>query len=654
MKGRASFGSAEAAAWRPSQRELARSRLAKAMRRWGFDSLADLHRHSIDDPASFWAKALDDLGVVFSTPWTNCVDGSAGYEFPRWFVDGRINVCDSCVTRHAADPQTRSRAAVIYEGDDGRRREMTYGELGAEVERVAAGLRALGIGKGDRVSFFMPVIPEAAVAVLACAKIGAIGVPAFSGYGPEPLAARLEAAGVKALVTVDGTTRKGVRIAMKDVADAAAELSPSLEHVIVIRHDGGAAARHARDVAWEELGKALPPVPTEACDPNDPVMIIYTSGTTGAPKGIVHSHAGFLVKAGTDWGYVFDIQSDDRLAWIADMGWMLGPLMIFGTLQFGATIVFIEGLPNHPDESRLWKIVERNRATVLGIGPTAARGLRAAMNGAAPTQDISSLRAFASTGEAWDIPGWHWLFETVGEKQRPILNYSGGTEIGGGFLSNYTITPMAPASFAGPILGNDVDVLDADGKPTDGIGEVVVRNIWPGMTHAFWNDPKRYLATYWDRWPQTWLHGDLASVDADGYWHIHGRSDDTIKVAGRRIGPAEIESALVADPQIAEAAAIGVPDADKGARIVAFVTLKGDSAAFDEAQAAAGVTRLVGKAMAPSQIIPVAGLPKTKNGKIMRRAIRARFLGEPAGDMSSLDAATPLEIIPTGPGNQRT
>jgi acetyl-CoA synthetase len=267
------------------------------------------------------------------------------------------------------------------------------------------------------------------------------------------------------------------------------------------------------------------------------------------------------------------------------------------------------------------------------------------MDGRAPAQGISSIRAFTSTGEAWDAPSWQWLFEMVGQSTRPILNYSGGTETGGGILMNYTITPMTPASFAGPILGQDVDVLDADGNPTNGIGELVVRNTWPGMTHAFWRDPDRYIGTYWSHWPNTWVHGDLASVDADGYWHIHGRSDDTIKVAGRRIGPAEIESALVTNPQIAEAAVIGVPDPQKGSNIVAFVTLKSTNA-FDISGASASVTRLVGKAMVPSAIIPVEALPKTKNGKIMRRAIRARYLGEATGDMSALDAATPLDLIP--------
>jgi len=644
MKGRALFGDPAGAAWLPSNAVMARSRLARAMERWGYGSLADLHRDSVDKPDWFWRAALADLGIEFSTPWETLKDESAGREFPRWFTGGKLNVATHCVDRWVADPAHRDRLAVAYEGDSIAGRSMTFAELGEEVERVAAGPVALGIGKGDRVGFFMPVIPEAAVAVLACAKIGAIGIPAFSGYGPEPLAARLRAAGAKALVTVDGTTRRGGRVAMKDIADGAAANLPDLEAVIVIRHDGSDVATTARDHDWAELGRRAAPVPTVACDPNDPVMIIYTSGTTGEPKGIVHSHAGFLVKSGLDFGYCFDIQEDDRVGWIADMGWMLGPLMVLGVLQFGAAIVWVEGLPNHPDTNRMWDIVERQGVTLLGMAPTAVRGLRAATGGAKPTQDLSTLRAFTSTGEAWDEPSWRWLFETVGESRRPILNYTGGTETGGGILSNYTITPQAPASFSGPILGMDVDVLAEDGTPTDGIGELSVRNTWPGLTHSFWKAPERYLETYWSAIPGEYVHGDLASVGADGYWHIHGRSDDTIKVSGRRIGPAEIESALVTHAEIAEAAVIGVPDPDRGSRIVGFVTLKGD--ALDQPAAIDAVARLCGKAMIPSALVVVAALPKTKNGKIMRRAIRSRYLGQPAGDMSALDAATPLDLIP--------
>lgn len=647
MKGRAVFGSPAAADWRPSPAHIERSRLARAMKSWGIGSLAELHEASVRRPEWFWPAAAEDLGIVFSKPGTAVVDDTAGREFPKWFPGARLNAATHCVDRYAHSPDHEGRIAITYEGDSGQRRTLTYGELGLAVDAFARGLRELGIGKGDRVALFLPVIPEAPVAMMACAKIGAIAVPAFSGYGPEPLAARLNAAEVSCIVTVDGTTRRGRRVPMKEIADAAAQSSPMVRSIVVVRHDGSdIAMQSGRDRWWHELGLDGGPVAAEPMEPNDPIVIVYTSGTTGAPKGIVHSHLGFLMKAAVDFGYAFDIQEDDVLAWIADMGWMLGPLMVLGTLQFGAGMVMIEGLPDYPDPERLWKIVERNRVTVLGVAPTAARGLKVALDGGAPRQDLSSLRAFASTGEAWDEPSWRWLFEVVGESRLPILNYSGGTEVGGGILSNYTIAPQTPASFSGPLPGMDVDVLDLEGARAEGIGELVILNTWPGIAHGFWKDPQRYLQTYFDRWPGIWLHGDLASVDRNGFWIVHGRSDDTLKVAGRRVGPAEIESALVTHPGIAEAAVIGVPDEAKGQRIVAFVVLKPNSAAFDDKAAGATVVKAVGKALAPSEIIVVPGLPKTKNGKIMRRAIRARFVGDPVGDMSALDTLTPLDLIP--------
>jgi acetyl-CoA synthetase len=327
------------------------------------------------------------------------------------------------------------------------------------------------------------------------------------------------------------------------------------------------------------------------------------------------------------------------------MGWMLGPLMVVGGLHCGSAVVMIEGLPDYPEPDRLWRIVERNRVTVQGIAPTAARGLRSRdVDGKGV--DLSSLRAFASTGEAWDEPSWHWLFEQVGAKRLPILNYSGGTETGGGILSCYTMLPQTPASFCGPLPGMDVDVLDADARATPEIGELVMLNTWPGMAHSFWKDDARYLDTYWSRWPDIWVHGDLCSIDADGYWHVHGRSDDTLKIGGRRVGPAEIESALVTQPGVAEAAVIGVPDEMKGQSVVAFVVAKPGATVAPETLIA-GVTGLIGKAMAPSKVHVVSGLPKTRNGKIMRRAIRARHLGQPLGDLSAHDPLTPLDHIPT-------
>lgn len=649
MLGRACFGDPDASVWRPGPEHFARSRLAAAMKRWGFDNLSDLHRASVDGPDWFWPAAAADLDVPLVGAPEVVRDDAAGRAFPRWFVGSTMNVTASCVDRHADDPKHSQRVAVVYEGDSGQRRTLTYAVLKREVDRCAAGLRSLGVRKHDRVALFVPPLPEAAIAVMGCAKLGAIVVPTFSGYGSESLATRLRASEASVLITADGTTRRGKPVPMKAISDDALASCPSVHSVLVIRNsDEDVAMTPGRDHWWDDIpvDDADPDSAAEALDPNHPFFIVYTSGTTGAPKGIVHSHIGFLLKAAIDFGYAFDVQRDDTIGWIADMGWMLGPLMIIGGLHFGATLAFIEGVPDYPEVDRMWRIVERNRVTLLGIAPTAARGLRARMDGAQPNADLGSLRAFASTGEAWDEPSWRWLFECVGQSQLPILNYSGGTEVGGGILSCYTIAPQAPASFSGPLPGMDVDVFDATGKPASTIGELVIRNTWPGMAHGFWQDNERYLDTYWRQWDGVWVHGDLASVDGDGYWHIHGRSDDTLKIGGRRVGPAEIESALVTRPGVAEAAVIGVPDDLRGQRIVAFVEARPGVGGLDESDLIGAVAEMLGKGLAPSRIHVVSHLPKTKNGKIMRRAIRSRYLGEPVGDMSALDPLTPLDGIP--------
>lgn len=642
------MGEPSAPAWVPTEDYLTRSRLLAAIRRWGHADLDAMQRTSVADPETFWRAVVEDLDVEFAEPFERVLDDSEGTPFPRWFPGGRLNVAQLCAHRHAAGP-LRDKTAVVYEGDGGQRRTLTYAQLDTQVRRFAANLAQLGVTRGDRVVLFMPVVPEATVAFLAIAALGAVVVPAFTGYGAEAVATRLRESEAVVLITADGTTRRGKRVPLKDVADEAVAAAPSVRHVIVVRHlADGVPMRDGRDVYWDELDPAPAPVDTVAVESNEPLAIVYTSGTTGLPKGIVHSHAGFAVKTATDFGYGFDVHPDDVVAWIADLGWLVGPMMIVGVLQLGATAVFTEGVPVHPTPTRMWEIIRRNGVTVQGVAPTAIRAVAAASAGEPGDDiDLGPLRSFVSTGEAWDSPTWHWLFEQVGRRRRPIVNYSGGTEIGGGILIAYPFLPMHPTSFTAPLPGADVAVFDEDGKPVVGqIGELVVRNTFPGMTHAFWGDRERYLATYWDRWDGVWVHGDLASVDEEGTWRVHGRSDDTLKVSGRRIGPAEIEAALLTDPRIVEAAAIGVPDPQRGQRITAFVVLRDPGAAAGEiADVTTTAVHNVGRSFAPTLHV-VPALPKTTNGKIMRRAIRARHLGVPTGDLSSLDAATSLEDIP--------
>jgi acetyl-CoA synthetase len=377
-------------------------------------------------------------------------------------------------------------------------------------------------------------------------------------------------------------------------------------------------------------------------------MIIYTSGTTGRPKGAVHVHGGFPVKGAQDLAHAFDLRAGDALFWFTDLGWMMGPWAISGALLLGATLVLYEGVPDHPGPDRLWSIVARHRVTHLGLSPTVIRALLAHGTEPVRAHDLSSLRVLGSTGEPWNPGPWQWYFDEVGGGRCPVINYSGGTEVSGGIVSGNLITPIKPTSFGGPSPGTAADIVDGAGAPIRGeVGELVIRQPLPGMTRGFWNDPDRYVETYWSRFPEVWVHGDWASVDADGYWFIHGRSDDTLKVAGKRVGPAEVESAAVAHPSVIEAAAIGVPHEIKGEAIVVFCVLRRGET--DDADLRAAVSKRVvdemGKALKPDAVVVVQALPKTRSGKVMRRVVRAAYLGLDPGDLSSLEDPLTLEAI---------
>jgi acetyl-CoA synthetase len=639
--------------WSPRRSDLDRSRLLALVRRSGCDDLDALHLRAIDDPEWFWREVVDDLGIRFDEPFEQVLDTSAGREFPSWYHGGRLNLATTCVDQWANGPAGQ-KVAVVWEDEAGRSASLTYAALASSVDALARYLRSQGIKPGDRVALFMPPILEVAVVLFACAKVGAIVVPSFSGYGPVPLATRTAASGARILITADGFIRKGKTIAMKSVADDALRDAPAVERVIVAGHTGiGTAMQAGRDVLWTDAltaGRASSEsAETIPLDPNHPVLVTYSSGTTGLPKGIVHSHGGFITRVGFDLGYAFDIQADDTLLWISDPGWILGPITLVGATMFHATVVLYEGAPDRPDPGRLWDLAARHQATVVGASPTAVRGMMAAGNEHLKGRDVSGVRAFASTGEAWDRSSWNWLFETVGGGTRPILNYSGGTEVGGGIITCYTVLPQRPGAFSGPVVGTDADVVDANGESLRGaLGELVIRNLVPGMTHGFWQDNERYLETYWSQYPGLWTHGDLATVDEAGYWTIAGRSDDTMKVSGKRVGPAEVESAITAHPSVAEVATIGIPDAMRGDSIACFVVLRPGSEASptlaDDIRRVVG--EQLGRTLIPDEIWFVPALPKTRTGKIVRRAIRARHLGTSQDDLSSLEDPAALDAIP--------
>ena len=627
-------------AWWPTPDYVEHSRLKAFMDQHGIATYEELLRRSTGDPEWFWPAVLDDLGIEFYAPYTRVLDTSRGIAWARWCVGGRLNIVHNCLDKWIGTA-TEHQAAVRWEGEEGISRTVTYGELFRDVNRCANALRALGLGTGDCVALFMPMCPELIVAFFAVIKIGGIVLPLFSGYGADAVTMRLRDAEAKAVVTADGFWRRGQRVAMKTIADEAVNHAPSIQHVIVVARLGGEVAWMPRDRRWVDLIDAQADTAvTERTDAEDPLMLIYTSGTTGRPKGAVHTHCGFPIKAAQDMVHAFDVHAGETMYWVSDMGWMMGPWEVFGMTLLGGTMVLYDGALDYPGPDRLWALVERHRVHILGVSPTLVRSLM--RHGEAPVRahDLSSLRILGSTGEPWNPEPWRWLFDVAGGGRLPIINYSGGTEVSGGLVAGNVLTPLKPAAFAGPPPGIAADVVDDRGNPVrNKVGELVVRKPWIGMTRGFWKDPERYTQTYWSRFPGVWVHGDWAAIDDDGLWYIVGRSDDTIKIAGKRVGPAEVESVLVEHPAVLEAAAIGVPDELKGQALVCFCVLRpGEqpSAALGSDLKALVASRL-GKPLRPETVAFVADLPKTRNAKVMRRVIRAAYLGEAPGDLSSLE-----------------
>jgi acetyl-CoA synthetase len=635
--------------WQPNEEYVQRSRLKRFMDRHGLETLDALMERSTADVAWFWEAVFEDLDIEFYEPYTQVVDLSQGIQWPRWCVGAKLNIVHNCLDKWMGTP-TQNRVALRWEGEEGPVRLLTYGDLYREVNRAAAALRAAGLGKGDAIGLYMPMVPEIVVAFLAIAKIGGIILPLFSGYGPSAVATRLADAGARALFVADGGFRRGRRVPMKSIADEALTGIASVETVIVYPRVGlDVEMKPGRDVWWDDFVAGQPTrVPTERTDAEDLLMIIYTSGTTGRPKGAVHTHCGFPIKSAQDMAHGFDIQEADTMCWMTDMGWMMGPWEIFGVLILGASMVISDTAPNYPDVDRVWAMVERHGITCLGLAPTFVRAVMSHGDEAVKRHDLSSLRILGSTGEAWNPGPWRWLFEIVGQGRVPILNYSGGTEVSGGILLGNVLSPLKPCAFSGPPPGMAADVVDEAGNPVRGaVGELVIRQPWIGMTRGFWQDTERYLESYWSRIPGVWVHGDFAAVDEHGLWYILGRSDDTIKVAGKRVGPAEIENVLVAHPAVVEAAAIGVPDEIKGQAVVAFAVLKPGSEPGEalRAELKAWVAREMGKPLAPRAVRFVTDIPRTRNAKVMRRVIRAAYLGEPTGDLSALVNPEAVEEI---------
>jgi acetyl-CoA synthetase len=624
-------------AWRPDAATSAASNLAAFMRSLGVASYEQLLERADREPEWFFDGLLKHIDYRFYRPYERVLDDSRGAPWRRWCVGGTTNVVLNALDRWRGTP-TWDKPALVWEGEDGAKAEYTYRDLDAAVCRTAGALRSLGLGRGDVIALYMPNVPEAMITLLATTKVGAIAMPLFSGFGADAMLARLQLGRAKSLVTVDGTLRRGKPVDAKTIVDEALAQAPHVESVIVLRRAGNPVAmKPGRDHWWHEIVPRQPDsAPTEQMASDAPFLLVFTSGTTGRPKGVVHGHAAFPAKLVLDLSLLMDFKSDDRMLWMSDMGWVVGPLIVYTTPLIGATLVLVEGAPNSPDPDRMWRLVAEHGVTYLGVAPTTIRTFMAQESEPWKRYDLSKLRMMVSSGEPWTPQAWSWLFERVGGKRVPLFNFSGGTEMMG-IVACCLLRPLKPCAFNTPVPGCGADVVDESGRSVaaNTVGELVMRKHVMGLTQGLWNEDERYIQNYWSTWKDVWHHGDFASRDEDGHWYIWGRSDDTLKIAGKRTGPSEIEALLMATGKLAEAAAIGVPDSIKGSALVLVCVQKpGVEVTADELSYT--VVHGLGTPFKPKAVLFVPDLPKTRNLKIMRRVIRAAYLGENPGDLSSL------------------
>ncbi len=615
------------------------------LRHAGMADFEQLSARADADPGWLMEQVLAFCDFRFYRPYERMLDTSQGIEWARWCVGGTTSIVLNCIDRHRGTAAW-DRDFLVWEGEDpAARRTLTYRAFDAEVCRLAGALSALGVGQGDRVALYLPNLPETFVAFFAVLKIGAVVMPLFSGFGPQPLAARLNDGEAKVVLTADGTWRRGIAAPMKSVLDEALASAPSVTGVLVARHLGDAVAcpmTPGRDHDWAaSVARQAPELATVEMAAEAPAVLLYTSGTTGKPKGCIWTHVSFLGSMVTrDVHICGDFRGSDRFFFLSDMGWMVGAMCACIPSYFGGSLLVAEGTPDYPDTGRFWRLVQEHRVTYLGVSPTLVRGLMRYGDEEVEHYDLSSLRITCSGGEAWTEAPWRWFFEHVCKRRLPIVNLVGGTEVGGCNYVGTMLHPMRPGSFGARGLGAGVDIVDEAGRPVAAgqVGELVLRNPNIGFTKSLWRDDERYLDSYWRTIPGVWVHGDFAMRDEDGLYYVLGRSDDTIKVSGKRTGPSEIETLLTATGKVVEAAVVGLPDEVRGSAIVCVcVPMPGVAAdAALEAELSNAVVRGMGASYRPRQVLLVGDLPKTRNMKIMRRVVRAVLQGQDAGDLSSL------------------
>jgi len=635
------------------------SNVYQFMQKHGIEDFEELHRRSTTDTGDaasgldwFWDEVVDHLGLEFYEDYSAVRDDSDGPQFTDWYVDGELNIAHNVVDRHAEpDTETRNTVATIWEGEGGETREVTYHELHRQANQVANALEERGIGTGDTVGLYMPMVPEVVSILYGCFKVGAIAVPIFSGFGVDATATRIADSECSVLFTGDAYPRRGDAIHLKEAADEAIEEAGHVEHTIVYDRMGADVPMGENDEWYEQaVGTQDDSYETKSLPADQESMLLYSSGTTGKPKGIVHTHAGGLVQPAKEIYFSFDHRPEDRFFWVSDIGWMMGPWTLIGNHTFGGTIFMYEGAPDHPEPDRFWEMIDRHGLTVLGISPTAIRALQKYGDEWLDGYDLSTLRMLGSTGEPWDPESWTWFYEKVGNGETPIMNISGGTEIFGCFLQPLPVHSLKPCTLGGPALGMDVDIVNAKGESiadTHERGYLVTKSSAPSMTKSLWSGDERYLAEYWGRFEDMWDHGDWAQKDEDGFWFLHGRSDDVLNIAGRKVGPAEVEGALIDHEAVNAAAAVGVDDETKGTAVVTYVILEDGFEESDDLREnlRGQVGDELGKPFMPREVLFVDEFPVTQSGKIVRRLIQAVYEGEEMGDLSSIENPEALDAI---------
>ncbi len=639
--------------WTPPSELVAQSNLTAFLRATGHRNYDDLASKAEADPSWLMQQVFSFCDVRFYRPYERMLDVSRGEAWARWCVGGTTNIVLNCLDKHRGTA-VWDKTFLVWEGEDRReRRSLTYREFDRDVTRLARGLRDLGIGRGDVVAIYMPNLPETFVAFFAILKLGAIVLPLFSGFGPAPIQSRLNHGEAKAVITANATWRRGAPAPLKSVLDAALEGAPTVQHVVVVRRDGlplDTPMRERRDLWWDDVADGndvdLATVETRA---EDPAILLYTSGTTGEPKGCVWTHIGFIGSMVTrDMIICGDFKSSDRFFFFSDMGWMVGAMCACIPSFAGGSLLIAEGTPDYPDTGRFWRLIADHRVTYLGVSPTIVRSLmRYGLE--VDSYDLSSLRMTASGGEAWTAAPWLWFFEHVCKKAIPIINISGGTEVGGCIFTGTPNHPMNPGSFSRRALGVGADIVDMSGQrvPDGTVGELVLRHSSIGLTKSLWKADARYIESYWSTLPGLWVHGDFAMHGKDGLYYILGRSDDTIKISGKRTGPAELEGLLIATGKLAEAAVFGIPHPVKGSAIVCACVpmpgVEGDRSLT--AQLSSAIVSGMGTSYRPEMILFVDDLPRTRNLKIMRRVLRAVFENKDPGDLSALANPEAVELL---------